>query len=153
MVTTTVPSSSQSILNLNTHVIENNASGLLEFDPTKSTSISGGGNSILLRYPNGDGLDTNTLSANATVIHTLNGRDSLTATYLYSNFTYPGYLVTFETNSGLIGFVHKWTRNLTTNLSAGPELLYQFCCAQLTGRHRRCDYPVSFAVQLLRLEL
>ena len=121
--TTTVPSSTQSILNLSTHVIENNGSGLLEFDPTKSTSISGGGNSVLLRYPNGDGLDTDTLSANATVIHTLNARDSLTATYLYSNFTYPDYLVTFETKSGLIGLVHKWTRNLTTNFSAGPELL------------------------------
>jgi hypothetical protein len=122
-VTGTAPASSQSILNLNSHAVENNANGSLEFDATKATAVSGGGGSVLLRFPNGDGLDTDTLSANATVLHTLNGRDSLSVTYLFLNFTYPAYLVTFETKSGLIGYQHKWTRNLETSFAAGPELL------------------------------
>ncbi len=122
-VTSTAPASSQSILNLSTHVVENNASGILEYDPTKATAISVGGGSVLLRYPNGDGLQTNTVLGDATIVHSLNARDSLSATFQILNFTYPDYLVTFQTKSGLIGYEHKWTRNLTTNFAAGPELL------------------------------
>jgi hypothetical protein len=122
-VTPTAPASSQSILNLSTHVVENNASGILEYDLSKATTVSIGGGSVLLRYPDGDGLETNTESGNATLVHALNARDSLSATYQILNFTYPDYLITFETNSGLIGLTRRWTRNLTTEIAAGPEML------------------------------
>ena len=117
------PASGQSILTLNTHAVENNGSGSLEFVLSNATTISAGGDSQLLRYPDGDGLDTDAISANATIVRALNGRDSLSATYVYADFTYPQYLVTFETNSGLLGYRHKWARNLTTNIAAGPQSL------------------------------
>ena len=69
---------------------------------------------------NNDGLDTNDQSGTASLVHSLNARNALSATYSYSNFSYPGYNISFETNTGLVGFQRKWTRNLATNFSAGP---------------------------------
>jgi hypothetical protein len=120
-VTNPTPGSSQSILTLNTHAVENFATGSLEHNLNAATTFGASGSSILLRYPNGDGLNTNTVSATGTVVRLLNGRNSVSGTYLYSNFSYPSYNVTFETNTGLFGYQHKWTRSLVTDFSAGPE--------------------------------
>jgi hypothetical protein len=122
-VTNPTPTSSQSILNLNTHAVENNANGSLEYDLNSATVLTGTGSDLLLRYPNGDGLDTDTLSATGMISRLLNGRNSLTGSYNYYGYSYPGYNVTFTTNSALLGFQHKWTRNLTTNVAAGPQFV------------------------------
>ncbi len=115
------PPSGQSILTLNTHAVENIAAGSLEHTLSGATSISAGGSSGLLRYPNGDGLDTDNYAGTASLVQTLNARNSLSGTYLYSSFSYPGYNVSFQTNSALAGFQRRWTRNLTSNIGAGPE--------------------------------
>jgi hypothetical protein len=115
------PSSSQSILTLNTHALYNNTAGELAYDPSPATSLSFGGGWGLLRFPDNDGLDTNTLSADAQFIRHLNGRNALSANYKFSQFTYPGYTVTFETNTALFGVDHRWTRNITTGVAAGPD--------------------------------
>ena len=55
------------------------------------------------------------------LVHSFNARNALCPRpYTYSNFSYPGYNVSFETNTGLVGYQRKWSRNLVTNLSAGP---------------------------------
>ncbi len=122
-VTNPNPTSTQTILNLNTHAVENIANGTLVADLSNSTLVTGGGGDVLLRYPNGDGFDTDTLSATGALTRVINARNSLTGTYDFYNFSYPGYDVTFVTNSGLIGLQHKWTRNLMTNVSAGPQFI------------------------------
>jgi hypothetical protein len=114
------PVTGQTILTLNTHAVENNGTVDLEYNPRIQTAISFGGSSGLLRYPNGDGLDTNDESGTATLVQSLDGRNALSANYAYSNFSYPGYNVSFATNTGLFGYQRKWTRNLATNLAAGP---------------------------------
>jgi hypothetical protein len=119
-VTNPNPVTGQSILTLNTHAVENNGTIGLEFNPRIETGFSVGGSSGLLRYPKGDGLDTNDESGNASLVHSFDARNALSATYTYSNFSYPGYNVSFETNTGLVGYQRKWSRNLVTNLSAGP---------------------------------
>ena len=103
-VTNPTPTSTQTILNLNTHAVENIANGTLVADLSNSTLVTGGGGDVLLRYPNGDGFDTDTLSATGALTRVINARNSLTGTYDFYNFSYPGYDVTFVTNSGLIGF-------------------------------------------------
>jgi hypothetical protein len=122
-VTNPTPPSGQSILSLNTHVVENNASGSLGHSLGNATTVSASGNHLLLRFPNGDGLDTNSLSGTGMIMRVLNGRNSLTGTYNYYSYSYPGFNVTFATNSALIGFQHKWTRNLTTDIAAGPQFI------------------------------
>jgi hypothetical protein len=120
-VTNPTPTSSQSILNLNTHAVENNGSGSVGYNLNSATTFSASGNSVLLRYPNGDGLDTDTLSATGMLVRNLNGRNALSGEYIFSGYSYPASSVKFQTNSGLLGYQHKWTRNLTTNIAAGPE--------------------------------
>jgi len=120
-VTPPTPSSSQTILTLNTHAVENNANGSLEHNLNNATIIGANGGSLLLRYPNGDGLNTDALTATGLLVRMLNGRNSVSGTYLYSNYGYPEHHVTFVTNTGLVGYQHKWTRNLITNFAGGPE--------------------------------
>jgi len=51
----------------------------------------------------------------------LNGRNALSGSYLFSQFSYPGYSDTFEMNAALFGAERKWTRNLTTTVAGGPQ--------------------------------
>jgi hypothetical protein len=112
---------SQTILTLNTHVVDNSAVGAIEHKLSASTTLNGTGGYEMLRYPNNDGLNTDTYTANGLVTQRLNGRDSLTGNYQYSLFSYPGYTVTFETQAGLFGFSRLLSRKLTVAAAAGPQ--------------------------------
>ena len=116
------PSSSQSILTLNTHVVDNIASGEIEHSLNYATTFSGGGGSEILRYPNDDGLNTNSKTGNATLKWRLNARNSLLANYVFTEYDYPDHFnINFLTNTALFGLQHQWSRNLTTIVSAGPQ--------------------------------
>lgn len=113
--------SGQSIFTLNTHVVDNMALGTLDRKFSAGTTFSGSGGYDMLRYPNGDGLDTDTYIANGLLTQRLDGRDSLTASYQYALYAYPNYTITFETQAGLFGFRRLVTRRLTAAFSAGPQ--------------------------------
>jgi hypothetical protein len=116
------PSISQTILTLNTHVVDNIASGEIEHNLNFATSLTGGGSSELMRYPNGDGLNTNTQTGRARLQWRLNGRNSIRASYVISDYSYPDFFnIDFVTNTALVGFQHQWSRSLTTIASVGPE--------------------------------
>jgi len=115
------PPTSQTILALNTHAVENIANGEVTHDFSHATSLSAGGTSGVLRYPDGNGLDTDFATGNATFTRHLNGRNALFGTYQYSDFSYPGYNLDFQTNKGYLGYGYRWTRNLESNISAGPQ--------------------------------
>lgn len=116
------PSTSQSILTLNTHVVDNTAGGEIEHSLNFATTLIGGGSSELMRYPNGDGLNTNTQTGFARLQWRLNGRNSILASYVFSEYGYPDfYNINFLTNTALAGFQHQWSRNLTTIASVGPQ--------------------------------
>lgn len=115
------PPSGQSILTLNTHVVDNMAMGTIDRKLSAATSLSGTGGYDMLRYPNNDGLDTDTYLANGMITQRLDGRNSLTGSYQYNLYAYPNYTVTFETQAGLIGFRRLVSRRLTAAFSAGPQ--------------------------------
>jgi hypothetical protein len=115
------PASDQSILTVNTHVIDNNANGELQRQLTSATTLSVGATSILLRYPNGNGTDTDSLMANAGLTRRLNARNSLLGQYTYSQYSYPGYGFSIRTNTGLFSYSRTWSRRLSTTVGAGPE--------------------------------
>ena len=117
----TLPPSSESILAVGTHVVYNSASGQIEHELNYATRLTVGGGSDLLRYPDGVGLNTNSLMANAVVTHRLGARDSLSETYSFSQFSYTGYSLTFFTHTGLLGFKREWTRKVTTDFAVGPQ--------------------------------
>ena len=84
------PPSSQSILTLNTRTVNNIANGNSNIASTTRLALSVGGSSELLRYPDGNGLDTETQTANAGLTWRLNARNSLSGQYMFSQFSYPG---------------------------------------------------------------
>jgi hypothetical protein len=40
---------------------------------------------------------------------------------MFSEYSYPDFTVTIQTNTGYLGYRHKWSRTLTTDVSAGPQ--------------------------------
>ena len=114
------PPSSQSILTLHTHVVDNTAAGTVSRAGGAYTA-SVGGSSYLLRYPDSNGLDTNTYMGNASLDRRLNSRNSVAGKYIFSQFYYPDADFTFDTQTGLLDFTRSWNRKLSTDLAAGPE--------------------------------
>jgi hypothetical protein len=112
---------SQSILTANTHVVTNLANGELTHQFNRAASFSAGGSSELLRFPDGIGLDTDTVMANGELAWQFNVRNRISGDYRFSQFTYPGYDVTFSTNAATFGFDRDWNRRLNTYGSVGPE--------------------------------
>ena len=117
------PPSGQSILTLNTVVIDNNTQGELGHTLNYATTLNVGGSYNIFRYPDGNGLDMNMTAANAGLTWRLNARNSLMGTYMYSQFSYPQYNFSLTTNSGTLGYLRVWNRKITTNVSAGPQWL------------------------------
>jgi hypothetical protein len=120
------PPSSQTVLTVNTRTVNNMVSGEFKHSLNYATALSVGGNSELLRYPDGNGLDTDAQTANALLTWRLNARNSLSGQYLFSDYSYPGSnlaqaISSFVTNSALFGYQREWNRRITTNASIGPE--------------------------------
>jgi hypothetical protein len=129
--------SSQTILTVNAHVVDNVANGEFRDSLDHATTFSAGGNSELLRYPDGNGLDTTTSTAHAGLSRRLDARNFLSGTYRYSRSSYPGSTFSLATQSGLFGFTHDWTAKISTDVSAGP---------QWTGSSDKATVPASLGV-------
>ncbi len=115
------PSSNQYILTVNTHTVENNASAAVEHILNYNSSFAMDATYDLLRYPYGNGLDTDSLMANGGFDFRLNARNSVTSQYLFSRSSYIGYGYDFVTNTGMLGYQRQWKRSIHTNISAGPQ--------------------------------
>jgi hypothetical protein len=115
--------SSQSILNLRTHTVNNNATGQLSRILNPAFSISFGGSHDLLRYPDGDGLDTNALSAHGQLTRRVTPRQSISGEYVFSRFSYPVSHLNINTHSGMVIYERSWSRPLRTSIAIGPECI------------------------------
>jgi hypothetical protein len=115
------PSTSQTILTVNTHVLSNNARGALEHTLNNSTTMSIAGTSILLHYPDGNGIENRSTGADAALLRRLTGRTSFVGDYRFNLYEYPGTTVAIRTHTGLAGLRHLFTRNLSANLQGGPQ--------------------------------
>ncbi len=111
----------QTILTLNTVSIGNYATAQYNYQINGSSTVSAGGGSELLRYPNGDGIDTNGVLANAQWTQVLDARNSLIGAYSFAQFTFSDVAFTMDTNSPTIGWQRTWTRSVTSFVSAGPQ--------------------------------
>lgn len=117
----TPPTGDQSILTLNTHVVDNASRALLSRPLNYAWSMNMGGSYNLLRFPDGNGLDTGTAGANGGLRYRLSARQSLVGSYSFSKFTYPAFGFSFFTHSAFFGFDRLWSRRLSTSISMGPQ--------------------------------
>jgi hypothetical protein len=115
------PSNNQTILTVNTHTVENTAGG--EFDHTISyaTTLGFAASYDVLRYPDSNGLNVDNVSGEARLGRRLSGRTTLAGRAVYTRFSYPGTPISLDTGTVYLGVQHRWTRNLSTNVSAGPQ--------------------------------
>ena len=116
--TTTSPG--QSILTLSTHVLESTAIGNLHHVLNPLITLNLQASDDLLRYPGGNGLDTNAQTAGGGGSLRIDARESITANYLFYRFSYPDSGISFKANSVLLGIQRSWNRRLNTSASGGP---------------------------------
>jgi len=113
------PTTNQSILTLATRSIANGVDGSVSQKLNSAWSLSGGGGMFKLIYPDGNGLDTNSESADVTISRSLNKLNSLNGAYSFSEFSYPGYDFSLRSSSLLFGGNRQWNRSLTTTAAVG----------------------------------
>lgn len=117
----TNPPSDQLILTLNTPVLNNDVLGEFRRIVNHSLSISMNAHQGLLRYLDGNGLDTDQLMIGAGPNFRLDARNSLITQYAFSRFSYSGDDSHFQTNTVNVGYDRTWNRALHSSVSAGPE--------------------------------
>lgn len=119
--TTAPPSPNQSILTLNTDVVDNTTTGQVTHNLNSAAIVTFGGSYDIFRFPNGDGYNTNTTSANGGATWRLDARNSLFTNYGYSYFAFPDLNFSFQTQTPFFGYRRVWSSKVTTSVSAGPQ--------------------------------
>ncbi|MBS1821021.1 MAG: hypothetical protein JST61_03455 [Acidobacteria bacterium] len=120
------------ILTYSANRIGNTVSGNIERLLTGRTSISGTGSwSVLHFLDQNAGLDTTATTGQVSLNHTIDVRNSVSLSAVYSVYdnsglynNIPGYPVnnvTYQTKGINLTYVHNWTRALSTSVSAGPQ--------------------------------
>ncbi len=120
---TTTTSSGQSILTESTPVLDNASSGDIEHTLNYATSVDVGGSYELLRFPEVAALEYNTVTGFAQLNRRLSARNTIYGRAGYTLFTFEGTPVSIATGTAQLGIRRRWTRTLTTDISAGPEKL------------------------------
>ena len=115
------PSTSQAILTVNTHVLNNSALAQFEHTLNFATSVTMGGTSDILFFPNHDGIDTRSASANGYLTRRISARTSFGGRYTFTQFEYPGTTVAMHTSTVLGGVNERITRNLSVSEYFGPQ--------------------------------
>jgi hypothetical protein len=118
--TPTPPSSNQTVLTLGTYALNNDSSVNVSRILTGAYSMGAEGAYALLRFPDGNGLDTNTASVQGHLTRRLNARNRLSAQYIYTGSDYPESNFTFYTNSAMGIYERSWSRSLHTSIALGP---------------------------------
>jgi hypothetical protein len=110
------------ILTNNAVSVSNYLGGNVERRLSALTSISGNGSWMILRFPDGNGLDNTQISGMVGLNHRLDPRDTISGNVSYSTFSYgSGIDLTVETR-GINGvFQRVLSRKLSTSISVGPQ--------------------------------
>lgn len=121
VTTPTPPIVTQSILTLNTLVLDNSSNATIERQLNYAWNMNLGGSYNLLRFPDGNGLDSGTAGATGGLSYRLSARDSLMGNYRFSKFTYPRFGFSFYTQTVFFGFQRVWTKKVSTDVTVGPQ--------------------------------
>jgi len=126
----TTTTSDQTILTLNTRSIDNTTTIGFGQKLNYATSLNVGATTGQMYFIDGNGENTNTLSANAGITRRLNVRNSASAQYSFSRFNYganassassTAQVSYSQVNSAQISFSRQWNRHINTSASAGPQ--------------------------------
>jgi hypothetical protein len=109
------------VLTNNSTNVSNSLSGDVERRLTPLTSISGMGSWSILRFPDGNGLESTQIAAQGALNHRLDARDTISGSGTYSTFSYgSGIDLSIQTRGGNLAFQRVLSRKLSLSASAGP---------------------------------
>lgn len=112
----------QPILTLDTRSVYNTVSPDFTHTFGHATSMDLGAKYSILRFPDANGLETDSLEGNGQITRRLDARNSIFGHYVYANTSFPEYsALTMDTQSALLGYSRIWNRRLRMSISAGPE--------------------------------
>jgi hypothetical protein len=111
----------QPILTLNTRSVNNMTGATFTHSLGHATSLGINGSYAILRFPDNNGLETNSLGVGAQITRRLNAQNSIFGQYAFSRFSYSGATITMGTQSAQFGYTRMWSRRLKTSVAAGPE--------------------------------
>lgn len=113
--------------------ITNSLGGGLERKLTASTSISGSAGWDILRFVDGVGVDTTSISSSAALNHRLDARTTVSGNVTYSIFTYGNYgpladpfglsNLSIQTRGANLVISRLLTHTLTLSASGGPQFI------------------------------
>jgi hypothetical protein len=116
-----ITSVSQSILTVRTHTLNNTAIGEMEHVLNYATTISIGGTSDYLYFPDDDGINSRSSSAYAYLDRRFSARTSLLGRYSYTLYEFLDNGISSNANTGLVGIRRRVTRNLSFDALGGPQ--------------------------------
>ncbi|HEY3704761.1 MAG TPA: hypothetical protein VGL22_06835 [Terracidiphilus sp.] len=111
----------QPILLLNTRSIENatEASFNRAVDFNKMAGLRG--SFRILRFPDGNGLETNEVQIAPRFAWSLNHLSTASIEYVFARFTYPDSNLIMGTQTPMFGYARRWSRKVKTDLAIGPQ--------------------------------
>jgi hypothetical protein len=113
---------SQPILTVDTRSVFNIVSPSFTHTLGHATSLETGASYAIMRFPDGNGLDTDSVQANGQITRRLDARNSISGQYVYAHSSFPEYaILTMDTQSALFGYQRTWNRQLKTSVSVGPQ--------------------------------
>ena len=119
--------SGESILTLNTRVLSNSATVAVAHQLNYATALTVGGGSQLLRFPDGNGMNSDGQDVIAGITRRIDARNSISAQYAYLHFSFgasaysDGISGSFGSSSVSAEYTRTWTRRLKTDVAIGPQ--------------------------------
>ena len=89
-------------------------------------SVQGSGYDGIQRFigdNSNEAVDSNNFGGAGGVTYRFNGRSALSANYIYSQFQYTGTPYSFTTQGATLDYQRNWTRQLSTDVYAGPQYI------------------------------
>ncbi|RXH54590.1 hypothetical protein [Granulicella sibirica] len=118
------PVSGQGILTSYAPRVNNNASATVQRNLTGSTTVEGSGSFLIQRFVEGqdaNGIDNNQSTGIGGVTHRIDARNTISANYTYSRFTYPSVSFSFTSQSANLEYIRQVNRRILVDVTLGPQ--------------------------------
>ena len=118
------PVSGQSILTSYAPRVNNSASATVQRNLTGSTTVEGSGSFLIQRFvegQNANGIDNNQATGIGGLTHRIDARNTLSANYTYSRFSYPSVAFSFISQGANLEYIRHVSRKILVDITAGPQ--------------------------------
>ena len=111
----------ETVLTQDTHTINNSTHATFSLPINGwATSVFANGGYMILRFPDGNGIDTTSISAAAGASQRIDSRTSVSGEFQESKYSYSGTDVAFRTTAVVGTISHTWNKGFSANASVGP---------------------------------